>query len=161
MLLFRKAPGQQRTMKTTTKTGEAVAPKTFLLNCKLSNHFKSTVTEYSLKFNGEHMKGALNAFVCRFSFFSTRVINPSFLSLPTHTCAHTHTRQSLFWKWCVLWLLYLRCGYFNNNNNDNSRENCIIARKNISHSRKINLLFLISHHLLFYNSNSLNGFEIA
>lgn len=70
MLLFRKAPGQQRTMKMTTKTGEAVAPTSVPLNCMLSNHFKSTATEYSPNFNGEHMKGALNTFVCRFSFLS-------------------------------------------------------------------------------------------
>lgn len=69
MLLFRKAQGQQSTMKMTTKTGEAVAQMSVSLNCMLSNHFKSTVTEYSPNFNGKHMKGPLNAFVCRFSFF--------------------------------------------------------------------------------------------
>lgn len=44
-------------------------PMSFSLNCMLSNHFKSTVTEYSPKLNGKHMKGSLNAFVCRFFFF--------------------------------------------------------------------------------------------
>ena len=57
------------TMKMTTKTGGAVAEISVSLNCMLSKHFKSTVTEYSPNFNGEQMKEALKAFVCRFSFF--------------------------------------------------------------------------------------------
>lgn len=51
MLLFKKAQGQQNTKKMTTKTGEAVAQMSVSLNCTFSNHFKSTVTEYSPNFS--------------------------------------------------------------------------------------------------------------
>lgn len=72
MLLCGKAYGQQSTMKMTTKTAGAVAEISISLNCMLSKHFKSTVTEYSPNFNGEQMKGSLKAFVCRFCFFHKR-----------------------------------------------------------------------------------------
>lgn len=61
------------------------------LNCTFSNHFKSSVTEYSPDFNEEHMKGPLNTFVGGFFPFYTKVINPPFTTLTpprTHTCTH-------------------------------------------------------------------------
>ena len=101
MLLFRKAQGQQSTMKMTTKTGEAVAQTSVSLNCVLSNHFKSAVTEYSPNFNGKHMKGALwTLLFVGFPFF-TRVINPTTTPSHVHTHTHTHTQMSNpceFWK---------------------------------------------------------------
>lgn len=60
MLLFRKAQGQQSTMKMTTKTGLPVTEVSVSLNCMLSNRFKRTVSECSPKFNGDKMKGLLS-----------------------------------------------------------------------------------------------------
>lgn len=49
-----KRRGQQNTMDMTTKTGgrgSGVAQKSVSLNCMFSNHFRSSVTEYSPNFN--------------------------------------------------------------------------------------------------------------